>query len=209
MPRGRLIVIEGLDRSGKSTQCSLLHAKLQSHGSIHAAELLKFPDRTTTIGKMIDGYLRSSTDLDDHVIHLLFSANRWELAAHIRQSIDCGSWIVLDRYLYSGIAFSVIKGLSEAWCRAPEFGLPEPDVILFLDIDPHIAQSRGGYGEERYERTEVQRSVRGQFMRLFEGMEQVNVVDAGRSVEEVQREVWGIVEAEMNREVGDLGTIQQ
>jgi thymidylate kinase len=35
-------------------------------------------DRTTPIGKMIDAYLRSAEDLDDRVIHLLFSANRWE-----------------------------------------------------------------------------------------------------------------------------------
>lgn len=37
-------------------------------------------DRTTPIGKMIDAYLRSESELDDHAIHLLFSANRWELA---------------------------------------------------------------------------------------------------------------------------------
>lgn len=37
-------------------------------------------DRTTPIGKMIDAYLKSESELDDHVIHLLFSANRWELA---------------------------------------------------------------------------------------------------------------------------------
>ena len=36
-------------------------------------------DRTTVIGQMIDSYLRSDSELDDHVIHLLFSANRWEL----------------------------------------------------------------------------------------------------------------------------------
>ena len=38
-------------------------------------------DRTTAIGKMIDAYLRSESELDDHAIHLLFSANRWELAS--------------------------------------------------------------------------------------------------------------------------------
>lgn len=37
-------------------------------------------DRTTPIGKMIDAYLRSQSEMDDHAIHLLFSANRWELA---------------------------------------------------------------------------------------------------------------------------------
>lgn len=37
-------------------------------------------DRTTPIGKMIDSYLQSKADMDDRAIHLLFSANRWELA---------------------------------------------------------------------------------------------------------------------------------
>lgn len=40
-----------------------------------------YTDRTTAIGKMIDAYLRSEADLDDHAIHLLFAANRWELAS--------------------------------------------------------------------------------------------------------------------------------
>lgn len=37
-------------------------------------------DRTTPIGQMIDSYLKSQVEMDDHVIHLLFSANRWEAA---------------------------------------------------------------------------------------------------------------------------------
>lgn len=37
-------------------------------------------DRSTTIGKMIDGYLKSEVEMEDHVIHLIFSANRWEAA---------------------------------------------------------------------------------------------------------------------------------
>jgi dTMP kinase len=37
-------------------------------------------DRTTGIGTMIDAYLQSKADMDDHAIHLLFSANRWEVA---------------------------------------------------------------------------------------------------------------------------------
>lgn len=76
--RGRLIVVEGLDRSGKSTQCQRLVETLLATGS--PAKLLKFPDRTTHIGQMINAYLTSNTELSDHVIHLLFSANRWEAA---------------------------------------------------------------------------------------------------------------------------------
>ncbi|KAJ8585933.1 hypothetical protein M405DRAFT_864999 [Rhizopogon salebrosus TDB-379] len=86
--RGAFIVIEGLDKSGKSTQASLLLHRLQDPQDVEATTppkvvLLKFPDRTTSIGKMIDAYLRSESDLDDRAIHLLFSANRWELACAI------------------------------------------------------------------------------------------------------------------------------
>ncbi|PSR80369.1 hypothetical protein PHLCEN_2v6754 [Hermanssonia centrifuga] len=77
--RGAFIVFEGLDRSGKSTQAATLLKRLQDAQS--PAKLINFPDRTTAIGKMIDSYLRSESELDDHAVHLLFSANRWELAA--------------------------------------------------------------------------------------------------------------------------------
>jgi dTMP kinase len=93
--RAPFIVIEGLDRSGKTTQTYRLHETLKNIGV--QVESIKFPgmffrmlqrralslnllDRTTAIGQMIDSYLRSSSELDDRAIHLLFSANRWELA---------------------------------------------------------------------------------------------------------------------------------
>ena len=44
------------------------------------SRLMNGIDRTTTIGQMIDGYLKSNVEMEDHVIHLLFSANRWEAA---------------------------------------------------------------------------------------------------------------------------------
>jgi dTMP kinase len=44
------------------------------------SRLMSGIDRTTTIGQMIDGYLKSNVEMEDHVIHLLFSANRWEAA---------------------------------------------------------------------------------------------------------------------------------
>ena len=75
-PRGAFIVFEGADRAGKSTQCQMLVEHLQAAGV--AAELWRFPDRTTAIGKMINSYLTSQADIDDAAVHLLFSANRWE-----------------------------------------------------------------------------------------------------------------------------------
>jgi len=71
-----MVVLEGLDRSGKSSQCSRLVSFLEGQGI--SAELWRFPDRTTNVGQMISAYLTNSSQLDDHTIHLLFSANRWE-----------------------------------------------------------------------------------------------------------------------------------
>lgn len=74
--RGALVVLEGLDRSGKSSQCGELLTHLLNVG--YSAELWRFPDRNTAVGKMISAYLSNESNLDDRTIHLLFSANRWE-----------------------------------------------------------------------------------------------------------------------------------
>ncbi|KAF7330453.1 Arp2/3 complex subunit [Mycena venus] len=156
--RGAFIAIEGLDRSGKTTQVATLQSRLETEGV--PVKLLKFPDRTTAIGQMIDSYLRSQSELDDRAIHLLFSANRWELASSIEQLLAAGTTVVCDRYAFSGVAFSAAKGLPFEWCRSPDVALPAPDVTIFLDITPQQARSRGGYGEERYEKEEMQRKRR-------------------------------------------------
>jgi len=194
-------------------------------------------DRTTAIGKMIDSYLRSQSELDDHVIHLLFSANRWELAyadssltvfsnIHVTLSpfrstitnlLISGTLVLCDRYAFSGIAFSAAKhslrdtfpsthGDALPWCRAPDISLPAPDLTIFLDITPEHAKLRGGYGEERYEKEEMQNRVREMFYRLKEEMASPKddvdgnpvrrwiVVDAGRECETIAQELWQLVE---------------
>lgn len=74
--RGALIVLEGLDRSGKTSQSGRLVKYLDGLG--YPVESWRFPDRETAVGKMISSYLTNQSQLDDHTIHLLFSANRWE-----------------------------------------------------------------------------------------------------------------------------------
>lgn len=191
--RGLLIVVEGLDRSGKSTQCELLCKHIEKMGK--QAKYMKFPDRTTHTGKMINSYLTNQAQQDDHSIHLLFSANRWEAASSLRKDIEDGTWLVVDRYSYSGAVYSAAKdnpSLSLEWAWAPEIGLPHPDIVFFLDISSDAAAERGGYGEERYEREEMQSRVRTLFQHLFSIIHTSTVVeplvvrvDAGGSVEDV------------------------
>ncbi|KEQ86670.1 thymidylate kinase [Aureobasidium pullulans] len=188
MARGKLIVFEGLDRSGKSTQCERLVSYLTEKGV--PVKHRRFPDRTTPIGQMINNYLQGQTEQEDHVIHLLFSANRWEAVPSIEADINAGITVIIDRYYYSGCVYSAAKNnpsLSLSWSRHPEEGLPRPDLCLFLDISAEDAAKRGGWGEERYEKQELQDRVRQLFadMRATDDGSDFVTINAGQSLEEV------------------------
>lgn len=88
MKRGAFILFEGVDRCGKSTQSAMLAKYLAE--SQRQSELIRFPERSTTIGNLIDQYLKSASNLNDQSIHLLFSANRWESSASIEGSLNSG-----------------------------------------------------------------------------------------------------------------------
>lgn len=107
MKRGALIVLEGCDRSGKTTQCRKIVESLKNKQIF--AETFSFPDRTTVTGKLITEYLLNKTELSDKAIHLLFSANRWELSKKMERLINDGVTLIIDRYAYSGVAFSAVK----------------------------------------------------------------------------------------------------
>lgn len=76
MARGALIVLEGLDKSGKTTQIKNCLEILRADGFDVCQ--LSFPDRNTSTGQLINSFLREHTVVDDRTVHLLFSANRWE-----------------------------------------------------------------------------------------------------------------------------------
>ena len=185
--RGALIVLEGVDRAGKSTQCAKMVDFLQSIG--RPAELWRFPDRTTTIGEMINSYLSNATEIDDGCIHLLFSANRWEKKDQMMKKLQQGVTLVVDRYAFSGVAFTAAKGISglhREWCMAPDTGLIAPDVVYFLELSPEAAAARGGFGEERYERPAFQQAVVKEFQHMKDAFSASwRNIDASGSVEEV------------------------
>jgi len=183
--RGAFIVLEGLDRSGKSTQCRLLTDYLNLSG--HPSVSMRFPDRTTTIGKMIDGYLKSSLEAEDHAIHLLFVANRWEKNSEMRAALEEGKTVIVDRYSYSGTAFTSAKGIDPTWCYSPEVGLLEPDLVIYLDVAIQQAEKRGEFGAERYEAKEMQITVGKIFQKLKEDF--WKTVDASSTIEKIQDEV--------------------
>lgn len=187
--RGALIVLEGVDRAGKTTQCKKLVQTLQQSGQ--PAEMMRFPDRSTTIGQLISSYLENKSDLEDHTVHLLFSANRWELVPLMKKKLEQGTTLVVDRYAFSGAAFTSAKpGFCLDWCKKPDVGLPKPDLVMFLQLSPAEAALRGQFGEERYETSVFQRAVQQKFEQLMKDPS-VNwqVIDASQSVEDVHENI--------------------
>ena len=113
--------------------------------------------------------------------------------------------MVVDRYAYSGAAFTAAKGLPLDWCFQCEVGLPAPDCTILLSISPADAAVRGGFGAERYETSDVQRRVREQFSALRAREERKGRVwreveaGKGRTVEQIAAEIRAIAEETIAR----------
>ncbi|CAH0719573.1 unnamed protein product, partial [Brenthis ino] len=202
--RGALIVIEGVDRTGKTTQCKKLVESLKNKQVL--AEYTNFPDRKTEIGKVINSYLISKKDLPNETIHLLFSANRWEKVDGILKMLDNGISVIVDRYCFSGVAFSAAKGLDLKWCMSPDVGLPKPDKVFFLNMSLEKVQLRNGFGNERYEVPEFQKKVADMYMKLKD--DSWDILDASRSMEDIEKELLhktlSLVDSVGNKPIGKM-----
>lgn len=115
-----------------------------------AVKKINFPNRSTIIGDVINRFLKNTQELSHEVIHLLFSANRWECMSSIQADLLAGTTIICDRYAYSGVVYSVAKGLGMDWCWAPDLGLLKPDAVFYLKANPDHLASRGSFGNERF-----------------------------------------------------------
>lgn len=178
--RGLFIVLEGLDRSGKTTQAGKIAEAL-------GAESLRFPDRKTAIGQAINAYLNGQIELDPRAAHLLFAANRHEIAATITSILNGGQHVVCDRYSYSGVAYSMQKGLSATFCADAEIGLPAPDLVFYLTLGPDAQTKRAGFGDERFDHVGIQTSIDSNFRAIFAspGVCRCVLVDAEADVVDV------------------------
>ena len=191
--RGAFIVFEGVDRCGKSTQVDLLGKSLNN------AQNIRFPNRTSNIGQLINSYLSSATNMSDQAIHLLFSANRWEATDDMKKQLESGVTLICDRYAHSGVAFSSAKGLDMDWCVNCDRGLIAPDAIIYLDLSIEDAMKRGDFGLERYEKKEFQETVRSKFIALQRLSDKESLplytIDARKSKDELQSEIRVLVDS--------------
>lgn len=163
--RGYFIVLEGCDRAGKTTQIKLLkeHFIKKNIACIN----ISFPHYDTDIGQLIKQKLHNG-NTNPHELHLLFTANRYELQSHIKHYIESGITILCDRYKASGIAYGAEHQTDFSWFQHCDDINYDPDIVVYLDIHPDINSKRHDFGNGGiYEKYTVQQRVRENYLKLI------------------------------------------
>ncbi|MBQ1436700.1 MAG: deoxynucleoside kinase [Ruminococcus sp.] len=151
--KSKLIVIEGLDGSGKATQTQILAEKLVASGK--AVKRLEFPDYSNPSSSLVKMYLNGAFgsdpgDVNAYAASAFYAVDR--IASFLqfwKRDLDNGTIILSDRYVTSNIIYQMPK-LPDSerdsfidWQSDFEYnrlGLPEPDAVVYLDVAPEVSQ---------------------------------------------------------------------
>ncbi|MDR2466866.1 MAG: dTMP kinase [Prevotellaceae bacterium] len=146
-----LIVFEGLDGAGKSTQVNMLRNHFAEKGQ--KTSFLHFPRFEAPLyGDLIASFLRGEFGAAVHpkLVALMYAGDRRDAAPMLRKKLDEGETVILDRYVYSNIAFQCAKIDSELerksleqWISRMEFeifDIPRPDFAFFLDVPSEFTE---------------------------------------------------------------------
>lgn len=143
----KFLVVEGVDGSGKSTQIKLIRNHLESNNILY--KYLHFP-RTEEgifgdlIAKFLRGDLGSIDSVNPYLVALIYAGDRKDAASLINRWLNDGFLVLLDRYVYSNIAFQCAKVSNKEqreelrkWILELEFihnAIPKPDLNILLDV---------------------------------------------------------------------------
>lgn len=193
--RGKLITLEGIDGSGKSTVAK----KLQENPEITAFKpvFTREPTRGTLTGTAVEKAIKSDTDQLAELF--LFTADHAEhLAKLVKPALESGKTVISDRYSDSRYAYQSItlkkylenpiewiKNLHKGWTVVP-------DLTFLFDVSPEISIKRCGKrgDQSKFEKIEFLRGVREIFLRLAdEEPDRFTVIDASQSPQKIEKEV--------------------
>jgi dTMP kinase len=186
-----LIVLEGIDGSGTTTQLGLLERHLQGRGRrVHATR----EPSTGPIGRLLREILlgghRSPTGepVDGLAMALLFAADRRDhLTREISPALAAGADVISDRYLLSSLAYQAQEAERD-WVAGLARDVRVPDLTLLLDLPVEVAAARrraAGRPDERYDADSVQARVAARYRELCAGDPRAVILDAAPSVAEV------------------------
>lgn len=147
-----LIVIEGLDGSGKATQAALLTDRLLRAG--RQAIQISFPDYDSPSSALVrlylSGALGEAEEVNAYAASIFYAADRYiSYANRWKKDYQAGHTIVADRYTTSNAAHQMAKLSREQWdgyldwlydCEFDRLRLPRPDLVLYLDLPPEASR---------------------------------------------------------------------
>jgi dTMP kinase len=202
--RGRLIVVEGLDGAGTTTQSRLLGERLAAEGrKVHVtAEPSRGPVGALVRQVLTRRVVGNDGGFDPGALALLFAADRLdhhavEIAPKLAEGID----VVSDRYTLSSLAYQGLATGDLGWVEAVNARAPAADVTVFLRARPEVALPRrraASLDREIFEVSSFQRRVAQSYERAIGQLraagQEVVEVDGEASVEAVARAVWTAVQ---------------
>ena len=209
--KGKLIAVEGLDGSGKSTQIYLLRRWLELEGvkvfftEWNSSVLVK---RATKRGKKQN--LLTSTTFS--LIHCTDFADRWE--RQILPLLKAGYIVLSDRYIFTAFARDATRGCDRQWLRSLYSFAIQPDITFFFQVPLQVALDRilggrpvlkyheagmdMGFSKDPYESFAIfQGKINDEYHKMTEEFGLV-VIDAAKSIEEMQEQVREIVSARID-----------
>ena len=188
MHKGKIIVFEGIDKAGKTTQAKLLEKKLGSK-----CVRIDFPDYSTPVGKEIKQFLDGKRNYPDEVKMMLLSANRWEKKGEIEKIVSKGTTVIMNRYYQSNLVYGISKGLKLDWLLSLDKGLPKADLVIVIDIRPKTFVSRSKNVVDTFEKDlELIRRVKKNY-RILANKFNWRIVEGEKTVDEVHGQVLRIV----------------
>ena len=152
MKKGKLIIIEGLDGSGKSTQIELLRQRAEQEG--FKVRQIKFPnyeeDSSALVKAYLNGELGTLSQINAYAASTFYSVDRYATyQRHMREDYEKGSIFLLDRYTTANMYHQATKLPKEEWdsflnwledLEYQKMGLPKPDLVLYLDMEPETSK---------------------------------------------------------------------
>ncbi len=164
MARGKLIVLEGIDGSGTTTQSGRLTRSLEARGlKTHAT----CEPSKGSIGRELREVLRSTLRLDPTAVALLFAADRIDhLRREIEPALAAGVHVISDRYVMSSLAYQSME-VDREFVASINARAPAADLTLLLDVPVEVAEARRkarGGPEELFDATEFQMRVRQAYL---------------------------------------------
>jgi len=153
MSKGKLIVIDGIDGSGKATQAKLLEARLRKEGV--RVKTIDFPRYYNNffgklIGEYLSGVYGDFIQMDPRVGSVLFAADRFESSSQIKKWLDDGYVVITDRYVSANQIHQGGKIRNDAerkefikWLEVMEysvFKIPKPSIVVYLDVPFEVSK---------------------------------------------------------------------